>query len=418
MGLLDMMRTSVSGMGAQANRLGAVGDNIANSSTIGYKRASTEFSSLVLQAGKTDYVSGSVETRVLYNIGEQGALSFTTSATDLAVKGNGFFVVSGPGGQTYLTRAGSFVKDGNGDLVNSAGFKLMGYNIASGAANVVSNGSAGLVPVNIGAFALQANASTQGQLFVNLPSNSSVVAAADLPAANGATATYAGKTSLVTYDSLGNQVTLDVYSANKGGGDWEISIYDHAAAASSGGFPYSSGPLASTTLSFDSSGKLAASSPTSLSLTIPNGSTFNLDLSKSSQLATGYTVLSTTVDGNAPSGVESVAIKSDGTLDAIFGNGQRTAMYRIPLGNVPSPDNLQPLAGNVYSVSTESGAMQVGLADSAGLGSIASDALEQSTVDLASELTTMIAAQRDYQANSKVFQTGSDLTQVLIDLKR
>lgn len=418
MGLLDMMRTSVSGMNAQANRLGAVGDNIANSSTIGYKRASTEFSSLVLQAGKTDYVSGSVETRVLYNVGEQGALSFTTSATDIAVKGNGFFVVSGPGGQTYLTRAGSFVKDGNGDLVNSAGFTLMGYNIASGAANIVSNGSAGLVPVNIGAFALQANASTDGQLFANLPSNSGVVAPADLPATNGATATFAGKTSLITYDSLGNQVTLDVYSANKGGGDWEISVYDHAGVSASGGFPYSSGPLASTTLSFGSSGKLSAGSPTSLSLTIPNGSTFNLDLSKSSQLATDYTVLSTTVNGNAPSGVESVEMKSDGTLDAIFGNGDRTAMYRIPLGNVPSPDNLQPLAGNVYSVSTESGAMQVGLANSAGFGSIASDALEQSTVDLASELTTMIGAQRDYQANSKVFQTGSDLTQVLIDLKR
>src|SRR6478736_2001489 len=117
MGLLDTMRTSVSGMNAQANRIGTVGDNIANSATIGYKSASAEFSSLVLQAGQSEYVSGSVETRIRYDIGAQGALSFTTSSTDLAVKGNGFFVVSGADGQTYLTRAGSFVKDGNGDLV-------------------------------------------------------------------------------------------------------------------------------------------------------------------------------------------------------------------------------------------------------------------------------------------------------------
>lgn len=418
MGLLDTMRTSVSGMNAQANRIGTVGDNIANSATIGYKSASAEFSSLVLQAGQSEYVSGSVETRIRYDIGAQGALSFTTSSTDLAVKGNGFFVVSGADGQTYLTRAGSFVKDGNGDLVNAAGFKLMGYNIASGATNSSSNGSAGLVPVNIGAFALQASASTQGQLYANFPSNSSVVAAADLPAANAATATFSGKASLVAYDSLGNQVTLDVYSANKGGGNWEVSVYDHATANASGGFPYSSGPLASDTLSFDSTGKLTSGSPTSLSFTVPGGSAFNLDVSKSSQLAADYTILSTAMDGNAPSSVESVSIGNDGTLEAIFGNGQRSAMYRIPLGNVPSPDNLQPLAGNVYSVTQDSGGMLIGTAGLGGLGSIASDALEQSTVDFASELTTMIAAQRGYEANSKVFQTGSELTQTLIDLKR
>jgi len=169
MGILDTMRTSVSGMNAQANRLGIVGDNIANGSTIGYKSSSADFSSLVLQAGQTDYVSGAVATRVRYDISAQGALSFTTSSTDLAVQGNGFFVVSGPGGQTYLTRAGSFVKDGNGDLVNTAGFKLMGYNITSGAA-AASNGSSALVPVNIGSFSLQASPSTEGTLFVNLPS--------------------------------------------------------------------------------------------------------------------------------------------------------------------------------------------------------------------------------------------------------
>ncbi len=262
MGILDTMRTSVSGMSAQANRLGTVGDNIANSATIGYKSASAEFSALVLQAGKSDYVSGSVQTHVRYGISAQGALSFTTSATDLAVQGNGFFVVSGSDGQTFLTRAGSFVKDGTGNLVNSAGFKLMGYNIGPGAA---TNGSAGLVPVNIGAFALQASASTEGQLSVNLPSNSNVVVAANLPAANAATAAFSGKTSLVTYDNLGNEVTLEVYSANKGGGNWEISVYDHANANSGGGgFPYSSGPIVSNTFSFDSMGKLTTASPTAL----------------------------------------------------------------------------------------------------------------------------------------------------------
>ena len=133
MGLYGMMRTSVSGMNAQANRLSTVADNIANSSTTGYKKASTEFSSLVLESGGSAYESGSVETRVRYGISEQGTFKFTTSVTDLAVKGDGFFLVSNENDQTYLTRAGSFVKDGTGDLVNAAGYRLMGYSLAPGA---------------------------------------------------------------------------------------------------------------------------------------------------------------------------------------------------------------------------------------------------------------------------------------------
>ena len=163
MGLYGMMRTSVSGMAAQANRLSTVADNIANSSTTGYKRASTEFSSLVLESGGSAYELGSVETRVRIGISEQGTFKFTTSVTDLAVKGNGFFLVNNESGQTYLTRAGSFVKDGNGDLVNAAGYRLMGYSLAPGAPPPVANGTAGLEVVNIGALALPVGSIHGGQ---------------------------------------------------------------------------------------------------------------------------------------------------------------------------------------------------------------------------------------------------------------
>jgi flagellar hook protein FlgE len=418
MGLYGMMRTSASGMAAQANRLGTVADNIANASTTGYKRASTEFSSLILESGTSEYVSGSVETRIRHSIAEQGAFRFTTSATDLGVKGNGFFVVSGNGGQTFLTRAGSFVRDAEGSLVNAAGFKLMGYDLASGTPSIVANGTAGLGVVNIGSFALQANPSTQGQFYVNLPADAAVVPAADLPSANAATATYTGKTSLIAYDNLGSEVTLDIYAAKTGTGTWEISAYDRATAAAGGAFPYTSGPLATTALTFDASGQLAPASPTSVSFTVPNGAAFTLDMSQSSQLATDYRVLSASVDGNSPSEVERVEISDDGVLYAVFENGSRMATYRIPLGDVPSPDNLEPLAGNVFGLSSEAGDIQVGLAGSGGFGTIVSSALEQSTVDLASELTTMIESERNYTANSKVFQTGAELMDVLVNLKR
>src|SRR5262245_30807576 len=169
MGIYSMMRTSASGMAAQANRLGTVADNIANVNTTGYKRASTEFSSLILESGTAEYVSGGVESRIRHAISEQGSLRFTTSSTDLAVKGDGFFVVSDSAGQPFLTRAGSFVRDADGDLVNAAGFKLMAYELVGGTPSVVTNGTAGLVPVNIGSLALQATPSVAGELSLNLP---------------------------------------------------------------------------------------------------------------------------------------------------------------------------------------------------------------------------------------------------------
>jgi flagellar hook protein FlgE len=419
MGLYSMMRTSSSGMNAQANRLATVADNIGNSSTVGYKRASTEFSTILLQSGTADYTSGSVETEVRYHISEQGSMRYSTSATDLAVSGQGFFVVENSNGQSFFTRAGSFVKDGDGNLVNAGGFKLMGYDLALGSTPaIVANGVTGLVPVNIGSFSLKANPSTEGNLYFNLPSNDAVVVAANLPAANAATAEYSGKTSLVTYDLLGNEVTLDIYAAKSAAGAWQISVFDKANAAANGGFPYSAAAITSATLTFDSSGQLTTSSPTELSFTIPNGAAFTLDLSKSVQLATEYSVLSAAVNGNAPGSVQSVDIDDDGTLYAVFDNGQRLQAYKIPLANVPSPDKLKPEPGNVYSLGVDSGDMLIGFAGAGGFGSISSGALEQSTVDLATELTTMIESQREYTANSKVFQTGADLMDVLVNLKR
>src|SRR5690606_1028356 len=190
MSLYGMMRTGVSGMAAQASRLGTVSDNIANVSTVGYKRASTEFSTMVLDAGAGSFVPGGVDPHTRYAISSQGPLDYTTSATDLAVRGNGFFLVSDLGGQIFMTRAGSFVPDGDGRLVNAAGYTLMGYSLANGAPQVVANGYAGLEVINIGELALQATPSTEGVFFVNLPSNATAIPPGDLPSANAATADF------------------------------------------------------------------------------------------------------------------------------------------------------------------------------------------------------------------------------------
>lgn len=419
MSLYGMMRTGASGMAAQASRLGTVADNIANMSTAGYKRASTEFSTMVLDAGAGSYVSGSVESHTRYAISSKGPLSYTTSATDLAIRGNGFFLVSEPGGQIYMTRAGSFVIDGEGRLVNAAGYQLLGYPLANGEPNVVANGYAGLEVINISDLAMQANPSTAGRFYANLPWEADIVPTADLPSANGPNAQFAGKTSLVTYNNVGAEVLIDIYSAKTADNTWEVTVFDRSAAAANGGFPYSSGPLATITLTFDpATGELAPASPTSIDIPIPNGATLTLDLSKTSELAAEYSVSEPVVNGNAPSSVEDIEIADDGYLYAVYANGARVATHRIPLANVASPDNLRPHTGNTYLATAESGDVRIGFPGSGGLGTMVSGALEQSNVDLASELTTMIESQRNYTANSKVFQTGADLMDVLVNLKR
>ena len=150
-----------------------------------------------------------------------------------------------------------------------------------------------------------------------------------------------------------------------------------------------------------------------MTFTVPGGSDFTLDISGTTQFATGYTVLSATVNGTPAGEPKDVEISRDGFVYAIYDGGTRIPVFRIPLAHVTSPDLLTPLAGNVFQASSETGGITVGFAQSGGLGDIMSKALEQSTVDLATELTTMIDAQRGYTANSKVFQTGSELMDVL-----
>jgi flagellar hook protein FlgE len=419
MSLYGMMRTGVSGMNAQANRLSTVADNIANSGTTGYKRSGTEFSSLIIPTTSGSYTSGGVTTTVRQAVSQQGDLKYTTSGSDLAINGEGFFVVQNAGGTPFLTRAGSFVPDGEGRLVNAAGFYLMGYSYANGDPSAVANGFGGLEQIQISQVELTATPTTSGSLVANLPSDATAPAGANLPSANAATAESNAKSSLVTYDNLGNEVVLDIYFTKTGTNAWEVTVYDQADAAASTSFPYSSGPLSTQSLSFDpATGKLDGASSSNIVIPVPNGGSLDLDLTQTTQLALGYTVLSAKVDGNAPSAVAGVEISSDGTVYAQYENGSFLALYRIPVATVQSPDQLKSLPGNVFSESADSGGIEIGFANEGGRGDIVAGALENSNVDIAEELTNMIEAQRSYTANSKVFQTGADLMDVLVNLKR
>lgn len=496
MSLYGVLRSGVSGMNAQSNKLGTVAENIQNANTSGYKRASTEFSSLILPSSEGNYNSGSVTSKVRYSIGDQGPVTYTTSTSDLAISGNGFFVVTDPKGSPYITRAGSFVIDGpTGTLINNAGFTLMGYSLAQGAANPSLNSLDNLVPINVASLGMQANGSTSGALKGNLPYGASTAAqtitpadydplgptqsnatipgagwtdkgeirftvgsgspvtitAADVNAATGGTSladlityinTPAGRfgvdaapsgtdltltvrapstenlkdvtydidgagvdtkySSLQVFDNVGKPVKLDIQLTKTSATTWEMTVVGGTMQVSK-------------TLQFDAFGQLKGDS--GLKIQIPNGKEFTLDMKGMTQLAGDYAVTGS-ANGNAPSAVKDAEFATDGTVYAVYDDGTRVAAYKLALATVPSPDNLAPRAGNVYEATSQSGDYMVGFAEEGGFGTIQSSALEGSNVDIGTELTAMIEAQTSYTANSKVFQTGSELLDVLMNLKR
>lgn len=411
-----LFNTSVMGMAAQSDALAAISENIANSGTIGYKEATTHFLTVLNGYQNAEVFGGGVMTRNRYEVPAQGALQHTSSGTDLGIRGNGFFVVSDGAGEIFLTRAGSFVVDAQGRLVNSAGYYLMGFDAAKAPTGPTSNALTSMSVVRIQTDKMYAAPTTKGTFAANLPAAAAAAPAAKLPSTNMAGAQFSAKSSVTVYDSLGNSVVLDVYFAKTGPNAWEATFFNQADAAAGGGFPYATGPLTVQNLTFDpATGSLSTGSP--VSIAVPGGTTMSLDLGEVTQLGAPFAVNSVYVDGSAASSIRQIDIGSDGTVSYKLTNGQSAAVYKIGLASVNSPVNLTSQTGNVFSANEDSGQIFVGNPGTGGFGSIMSSQLESSTVDLATQLSSMIIAQRAFTANSQVFQVASDVLQVLNNLK-
>jgi flagellar hook protein FlgE len=429
---MSLMGTAVSGMLGDTNWLTNISQNVSNANTTGYKQVQTEFATVIDAVGVSASSGGGVEASLQNQNALQGSVAGTSTVTDLAVKGDGYFIVSDSSGDIYLTRNGSFTPDADGNLVNSAGYYLMGYNVQAGEASGTTNSLAGLTKVNTITAGEAATPTTTGTLSVNLPSTADAVdATAVLPSDYAATSgqTYTEETSVTVYDNLGAAHTLNVYYTKTSADTWDVDVFDAADSTSStgSGFPYSeelySGEMAFSANNGDmtgvttNAGSSGSSSGNSITFAVPTGQSATLNLGESTQLASAFTVNTATVNGNAASSLSGVSISSNGTLDFEYSNGSTSAGYDIPLATVASEDNLTSVNGNAFQANQVSGTIRVGTAGIGGFGKIASSSLEDSTVDLATELTDMIQAQSAYQANSKVFQTGADLLDILNNLK-
>lgn len=419
MSIYGAMFAGVSGLAAQSNALGMISDNIANVNTIGYKGTSARFSTLVTMAAtQTTHTPGGVMSSPYSYVSRQGLLQGSASGTDLAVAGQGFFVVNesatpGFGDDFYFTRAGSFNPDQNGNLVNAAGYYLQGYNLRNGAPPPSSSTFTGLETVNISNLSGSAAATTGIGLGVNLPSTAAV--------GDGFSVTAQ------VFDSLGNSHDMEITFTKTATNSWSWAASDPTldGGATSSGTAVGSGDIV-----FDTDGTPLTFSPAAPSITLSGfttgagNATIALDLGTvgstdgMTQFAGDFTISNIDQDGVRFGNYTGITISEQGIVTALFDNGQRQDIYQLPLGMFRNPNGLEAKSGNVYLETDRSGNFQLNLAGNGGAGDIAPAALESSTVDLAEEFTKMIITQRAYSANTKVITTADEMLDELIRVKR
>ncbi|SAK50578.1 flagellar hook protein FlgE [Caballeronia pedi] len=400
---------ALSGLGAASSDLDVIGNNIANANTVGFKQGAAQFA---------DMYANSMATAVSNQIGigtrlsevqqqfSQGTITTTNQALDVAINGNGFYQLSNNGSVVY-SRNGVFHLDDTGKIVNSSGLQLMGY--AADSSGVVN--SASTVPLTVPTANIAPTATKTITAAFNLNSQDSVKAAADFDPTNGNT--YNASTSVDAYDSLGGTQKVSVYFTKSGTNSWE--------AFAGYGDPVTSktdlGPV-----TFDSSGNLTSGK--TFTFTIPDGASatagatqsLTLDLSGTTQYGAKSGLTNLHQDGNSTGELTGFTVGSDGMLTGNYSNGETKALGQIAIANFNNQNGLQNLGGNVYAQTAASGAAQVSVPGSTNHGTLQGGAVENSNVDLTSELVNLITAQRNYQANAQTIKTQQTVDQTLINL--
>lgn len=434
MSLLTALNTGTTGLTTNSQDLSVIGDNIANSNTIGFKGGRAAFEDALLQQiiGSPGGGQLGLGTRLhaIQRIITQGALTQTGQSTDLAIQGSGQFIVSGNhsglSGHFY-TRAGQFTVDKDGYMVNLEGLRLQGY--PADPKGVIQGGLGDLL---VGTANANANPTANVQIKGNLAADSPISTTPAFDPLNPV-ATSNFKTSVTVYDSLGQAHSVDVYYRKTAAGTWDFHALTDGGGVT-GGTAGTAVEIANGTLTFDTEGRLVSQTQTAnfnpLGAVNPQPLTFDFgDPTSAGGTGTkGFTqfggtaqVSATTFtgqDGNGYGSLSSVSIDNKGEVLGAFTNGTTRVLGQVAIADFEAADKLERLGGNLAVESTASGQPTIGEPASGGRGVIVAGALEQSNVDLAEEFVRMIAAQRGFQANSKTITTADSLLGELMQLKR
>lgn len=415
MSIYKTMNTGRSGMNANSRSMSVIGDNIANVNTAGYKRSRANFAD-VLGNTTLGIGDGSLVADVQQQF-EQGSLEITGRSLDMAISGQGFFVLNGTlrgeEGQFYA-RAGQFGLDKDGFITDNNGLRLQGY-------NVDANGEIDLT--RVGDLAVgDLNAPPQATLSittgVNLDADAEIPAVPFDPADPSAGSNYS--TSVTIYDEQGRAIQADVYYRKTGVNSWEYHVLVDGADTAGGtaGTPVE---ITTGTLDFNPDGSLATHTPGAVNFTPVNSTTpqnLQFGFEGTTQYADDSTLRALTQDGYGPGELRDIQVEDDGTITGLFSNGEELAIGQVVLAKFKAQEGLERQGYNVWRATTVSGEALVGEAGTGGRGSVVSGAVEGSNVDLAYEFTRMIASQRGFQANSRTITTGDQMLQEVMNLKR
>ena len=409
--MLRSMFSAISGLRAHQVMMDEIGNNIANVNTVGYKSGRVNFQDILSQtfrgASAPQGGLGSINPAQV-GLGvtvagidvmmTQGNLQSTGRLTDMAIQGDGFFVLS-DGSRQFFTRDGSFDIGLGGNLINPAsGLKVQGWN-ADSAGRIDTTTASGdvIIPLGTRTTALaSANATITGNL--------------DAAAAVGDTAS----TTLTTVDSLGVNHSVKVTFTKTAANAW-----DWAAATDPTDKDATTTSKGAVTFNGDGTFKAMTGSP--ISLALANGATSPLDVETTMASTTGYQGTSTLngqVDGFTSGTLITFTIGAAGDITGVFSNGQTQLLGQIAMGSFVNPGGLLRQGQNLFAASSASGSPSVGTPGSGGRGSVSTGNLEMSNVDLATQFTSMITAERGFQANGKVITTSDEMLQDLVNLKR
>ena len=402
--------TALSGLQAASTALQVVGDNLANLNTQGFKTTSISFEDEINTASSTLQIGAGVGTASTARNFKQGNIQNTSQPLDLAIQGNGFFIVNDQNYGTEYTRDGTFTLNSQGQLVTSTGALVQGWVAANGVVNASGAASSVTVPPPTP----RAPAATQ---------NMSISANLNANAAVGDTFS----TPVQVYDSLGNAHTLTVTFTNTAAGAWSYQV-DIPGQDLTGGKAGTQTSIGKGNITFGANGGLTspkAGAPAALTngTALADGAaTLNInwnfyDANGNPQL-TGYGLTSaasgTTQDGTASATVTGISFQNGGLLIASYSDGSQQTLAQIALANVANPDTMVAVDNNNYIVGHNTITPVVGTAGTGGRGNLISQSIESSNVDMATQFTNLIVFQQGYIANSKVLTTVDQMTQALL----
>ncbi|SMC16805.1 flagellar hook protein FlgE [Andreprevotia lacus DSM 23236] len=440
----------LSGLNASSKNLDVIGNNIANSSTVGFKNSRTEFADIYASSFASSSTIAGIGVRVtdIAQQFSQGNITTTNNALDVAITGNGFFRVQDPAGNISYTRNGQFQVDRNG-YINNNGQYLTGWTTDPNSGLLIKGGQPKPIQLtvgNIGARATGGSGTSNAglQLVLNLDASKPILDRTAPPTGVGPLSitdptTYTNSTSATVYDAQGVSHTLTYYFSKVGVNKWEVQTsFDGAAPVPAdptqtlGTAP--NAPATQGYMYFDGNGRLTgpASTPPApadaipsfnfaTTLVAPNGATspftFNVNFAKSTQFGSAFGVNSINQDGYADGRLTGLSIAKDGTIQGNYSNSQTKVVGQLVLANFTNVQGLQPLGDNRWAQSFASGEPRVGDPGTTDLGLLQSAALEDSNVDLTGELVNLITAQRNYQANAQTIKAQDQILQTLVSLR-